>query len=333
MSSLLATARFLMQTAGVGGPAPSPRPIQVDGGDGWLPAFEFAPSRPRGTILFVHGMTLRGPEDPRQVAACQGLARAGFRVVAPRFPAIAQARIDPRSIDRIAAVIQSLGPAPIGIFSASFSASLCLIAASRPTLQPRVAAICAIGAYADVQDCLSFVMCDPSADPYGRLVVFASLLDRAVGECAAVQAALFEAVADESYRRAERRLPAAREALGPSDRQLLDRVLHDASARDALCREILAASPELLARLDVLPCASSIRSPVALIHGEGDTVIPARHSRMLHRARTTRQLPGAMAITPLIDHGDTQWSARSLAGLPALAGTLRGFLAACTPQG
>jgi acetyl esterase/lipase len=57
----------------------------------------------RRTVVFVHGMTHEGPDDPRVVGLASALAATGTRVVVPLLPEVAQARIELESVGRVAA--------------------------------------------------------------------------------------------------------------------------------------------------------------------------------------------------------------------------------------
>lgn len=328
MPAALAALRFLLRSAGLPGPRVPPRPARFEAAGETLVGLEFLPPRPRGRLLFLHGMTLRGPADPRQVAACEVLAGLGFHVRAPRLEEIARARIEPASVQRIAALVESEGrQGPLSVMSASFTASLALLAASRPPTARHLRAICAIGPYADLHGFLRFVMSAPEADPYGRLVVFANLLPR-LEDRPALRAALWEAVADESFRRARPRLPRLRAGLDPVERELLDHIRAGSAALGPLADALVARSPDLLERLDLLPRAPGITPFTVLIHGERDPVIPAAHSARLHAARRAAGLPGHLELTPLLDHGDAQWSAATVARLPGLHRAFQAFFAA-----
>ncbi|MCB9779339.1 MAG: hypothetical protein H6742_12300 [Alphaproteobacteria bacterium] len=315
-------ARFIigssLQRAGATRCHDAPLPV----GDELLPAHVYAPAdagtRVRGTLLFVHGMTLRGHRDPRQVQACRALAGAGYRVVSPHLPAVARAEIDPTTVTRIRHAITAVADRPelcpdgqLGLFSASFSASMCLLATADPRIARHVSATCALGPYADLHACLRFVMEDPTADPYGRLVVFANLVERAIGERPAVRHALFTAIADDSLSREVPQLPQVREALSRADEAIVHAVLHDLDWCRETCARILDASPDLVEALDVLPVVDRLQTPVALVHGADDDVIPADHSRRLHDALGAAGVPSRLELTPLISHGDQTWGLRS----------------------
>lgn len=316
MSASVAAARFVLASAT--GRAPGVRvqaralalPGEVLDAD----VYEGPGEGVRGTVLFVHGMTLHGHRDPRQVQACRALASTGLRVVAPRLPSIAQARIDPdapallgRAIAAIAADHRLAPAGRIGLFSASFSASMALLAAADPATARHLGAICALGPYADLHGCLAFVMQTDGVDRYARTILFQNLLRRALGPCPAVEQALSVAVADDSFRRDPPALPRALAALTPEDRRTVERVLGDPAWCRGMADQVLAASQDLVHALDLLPRVRAIRVPVALLHGRNDDVIPADQSRLLHRELRAGGGESRLLVTPLLSHGDAQW--------------------------
>ncbi len=298
---------------------------------GAIVADEYLPAvgAPRGTVVFVHGMSLRGHRDPRQVIACRALADSGLRVVAPLLPAVAAARIHPVSVERIVAVVHRVSEqleAPVGLFSASFSGGLSLRAALRPELLGRISAACVIGAYTDLHSCLRHVMSAPSADPYGRLVVLRTLLPRLLGPCAEVEELLDEAIADDSLQRDPPRLPLALVLARSTERELVERILRDPEWCAARVDDLLAASADLVEQLDVLPHAGRLRVPVALVHGRGDDVIPPSQSQLLHSRLQALGGRSRLAITPLLTHGDQQWRLSTASSAIALLRTVAWFM-------
>ena len=287
----------------------------------------------RGTILFIHGMSLLGHRDPRQVAVCRALATAGFQVVAPRFPALAQARIDAASPGRVAEAVLAISAAPdladnapIGLFSPSFSASLCLLAATRPALRDRVCAVCAVGGYADIASVLRFLMSEPAADPYGRLIIFSSLLHRVLGPCPNVERALATAIADDALQREPPALPAILRHLSPTDREVVHNVMHDLAWCGSMAGQVLSMSQDLVRDLDVLSKAHDLRCPVALVHGVHDNVIPASESARLHARLISLGRDCRLVITPLLGHGDQRWGPGSALPAAKLVATFAWYL-------
>lgn len=297
-----------------------------------------------GTVLFVHGMTRHGHRDPRQVAACRALARTGLRVVAPCFEEIAAPRVEVGSLARLGRAIEAVAADPglapggrIALFGASFSASLCLLAATRAEIARHVGVICALGPYADLHACLSHVMGGApveggraggrDVDRYGRMVIFRSLLHRVLGPIPQVESALAVALADDSLRRARPLLPSTLARLDPEAREIVGRVLADPAWCRAMAPRVLAASADLVVELDLLPRADQVGCPVVLLHGRDDDVIPASESRALYARLVSAGVPCRLEVTPLLSHGDQQWGPRSAGPALRLVDALAWYLA------
>ncbi|HQI21538.1 MAG TPA: hypothetical protein PLW55_19445, partial [Leptospiraceae bacterium] len=100
-----------------------------------LPAYRYSPaSRLRGTILMVHGMTLRGIDDPRLENLGRSFASMGFEMVAPLFPEVRDLRITAETVSKIEDAVTWLSEdvqGSVALFSASFSGGLSIVAACR----------------------------------------------------------------------------------------------------------------------------------------------------------------------------------------------------------
>jgi len=278
-----------------------------------LPADVYEPrGAPRGTLLFVHGMTVRAHRDPRQVRACHVLAGAGYRVVAPRIPNLSEIRVSLEDLDHVAAAILAsaaredlAGGAPVGVFSISYSAALCLIAAAREAVQPHVAAVLALGTYSDGVGWARWLVEADEADEYGRLLLLRHFLPEALGPRPGADAALRALLTDLVMHDGEARFQAALAGISEGDRELVTRLRADR----AFCRELgrlLDARGSYESFRDICPSAVAprLRVPVALVHGASDRVVPPQESRDLHALLRAGGAPTRMVVTGLLTHGD-----------------------------
>ena len=143
MRALLSSLRFILGTLSGRDPGWPIEQTTLTLSDGLTLATDvYRPrGRPLGDILFLHGMTPRGRRDPRQVRAAGVLARDGYRVICPEIPDLSEMRVTSRSLEHVAGAIGAAfaredlaAGRPLGLFSVSYSAALCLIAAARPEL-------------------------------------------------------------------------------------------------------------------------------------------------------------------------------------------------------
>jgi pimeloyl-ACP methyl ester carboxylesterase len=275
-------------------------------------------------VLFIHGMNQRGYRDPRVVNTSNALARCGFEVVVPNLDDVAASTISERSIDQIASAILALNDTamPLGLMAPSFSAALSLIAAGRPGVSSKVASICAIGGFADASRVVRYLIEDPAADEYGRVIAYKNFLPELANERPAVLAALETKLTDMALVRTSPKYGAHRAGLSEDDRGVLDGMLNDIDVRRGHAATIERRYSELFAKLSVLAVASSIGAPVALIHGARDNVILAEESRCLAAALRASGTDTYLSITPLLTPGTTSPSITHLLQGPDL---IRGF--------
>ncbi len=78
----------------------------------------------------------------------------------------------------IASAIRSIAGNPVlspdgrvSLFSPSFSAAMCIIAASRPDTAGTIGAICSVGTFGSVETAIEFLFARQDSDEYGRMIV------------------------------------------------------------------------------------------------------------------------------------------------------------------
>ena len=326
-----AAIRFLLAT--------TLRPVSVEPGEPFalqladgrvLPADLYTPKgRSRGLILFVHGMGIDGNKDRRQCRACRALTEAGFRVIAPYIEDFAALRVEAGSPQKVAAVIAAVSKHPelgaggkIGVFSISYAAGVVLRALADPVAQAGVSAALALGTYSEIDSWLAYLLRDPQADAYARMILFRNFLHTALGPSPALEGALDVAIADDYYARAARELPAVLDALNEVDRELFLDIFERPERWRALGDRMLGTLPPQTRDLSVLPVASRIKTPIFLLHGATDNVMPPSQSADLHKALLAEGGRSRLVVTPLLSHGD---AALGLRTAPDAIAVLRGF--------
>ncbi|HWR34690.1 MAG TPA: alpha/beta hydrolase [Clostridia bacterium] len=270
---------------------------------------------PSGLVL-LHGVHHLGIDEPRLVSLARTLAEEGTLVYTPELPAIADYTVDATSQPIINAAVSTLsaqlGAERVGLMGLSFAGGLALIAAADPTCAPHVAYVVAIGAHHNLERVLRFFATDHVQGPdgvdhslpaheYGPLVVvyshtenFFSRKDAPVARQAL--RLLLHGRTDESRAAASRLTPTGRARMAD---------LY-AKHRDAFSAEMLRALPEHRQEMQAASPAgrlSAITVPVLLLHGAGDTVIPATETEWI-----AREVPGerlrAVLVSPAISHVD-----------------------------
>jgi pimeloyl-ACP methyl ester carboxylesterase len=135
-------------------------------------------SGPWPVLVFVNGVTPRGRHHPDVQALARGLARAGYLVVVPDPPGLAQGEITVRTLDATAAVVQEAtrlrgARARVALLGVSAGGSLALVAAAEPAFASRVSVVAAIAPYADLPDMFRLATIGSYADG-GHLVPYDS---------------------------------------------------------------------------------------------------------------------------------------------------------------
>jgi pimeloyl-ACP methyl ester carboxylesterase len=289
-------------------------------------------SGPWPVIVFVNGVTPRGRDHPDVRTLARGLARAGYLVVVPDPPGLADGEITVRTLGATAAVAKeatTLAEARdgrVGFVGVSVGGSLALVAAADPALAGRVTVVAALAPYADLVDVFRLATIGSYAKD-GRLVRYesASYLTLiaarslvaslpAAGERHDLLAALpttnevdenppdpLAGLRDRSRRR-----------LSPDARAVLELLLNREPAR---FDELYAALPRPLraanARLSPLTVAARLRVPVELASPPEDKYFPLGESREL-----ARLLPDArVTVTSTLEHAVPDASFTGIADL------------------
>jgi pimeloyl-ACP methyl ester carboxylesterase len=216
-------------------------------------------------------------------------------VLTPEIGALIDYRIEGASADEIGEAAHALRErvgTPVGIMGMSFAGGLALLAASDPRFVPDVAFVVAVGAHDDLARVARFFATDAIARPDGSILHLAA---HPYGPLVLV----YDHVQD--FLPAED-LAATKEALRlwlweekDAARARLASLPPDASAKLGALFDgnIASIAPQLLAEIEAsegaLRAASphgrlaGLRAPVYLLHGAGDSVIPATETLWLAR--------------------------------------------------
>jgi hypothetical protein len=292
-------------------------------------------SKPRGTILAVHGMSVMGNRDPRFVTVCKALAHCGYLVVSPLYPEIEKFLIKEETVYTIAKTIQSLAKnsalchtGKISIFSASFSAGMSIIAATQPVTSELVRSICAVGTYCNVETSVDFLLGRQDNDEYGRLIILRNFIHHSIGPSDDLSEALRVAILDNGHCRENPELPALLGTLPRGVRRMFTRLRTDASYRWYHWKRACSPSKSvngMMKRLSALSTIDSLRATVALVHGFDDRVIPSSESVILHRRLRECNKRSRLSLAPVISHGDAAITVSMIPALFDLTGTFAFF--------
>jgi dienelactone hydrolase len=267
----------------------------------------------RGAIVLIPGVHHLGIDEPRLVRFARALAASGVTVLTPEIGALAAYRIEGASAGEIGEAVHALRArtgAPVGVMGMSFAGGLALLAAADPRFAPDVAFVVAVGAHDDLARVARFFTTSAiprpdgsvahlAAHPYGPLVL---VYDRAEDFFPAADLP----VARDALRLwlwEERDQARARAAPLPADSRAKLTALFDG--------KIASFAPELVAEIEAHPDAmraasphgrlAGLRAPVFLLHGTGDSVIPATETLWL-----AQDVPSGLVreelVTPAVVH-------------------------------
>lgn len=276
---------------------------------GSVPVSLYRPASVEGPLpgwVVLHGITRPGRHHPVLVRFVRALASSGATVLLPEIPEWRELALAPDAAQetleaavRHGALRADVAAGGVGILGFSFGVPRILQAAADPDLRRYVKVAAGFGGYASLEEALRFQFtgehtwqgvhhrADP--DPYGRWVIAGNLLPKAAGFAQAgpvaeallelaraagdAQVGAWEAEFDDLKNRLETRLrPEHRElfrAFAPPAGTLPPRVFAE-SMVPRLAQAARRASP----LHDPLPYLPAIRTPVHLIHGRQDRLIP-----------------------------------------------------------
>ncbi|WP_163997027.1 hypothetical protein [Pyxidicoccus caerfyrddinensis] len=283
------------------------------------------------TVVLTSGVHADGIDEPRLVKLAEDLAMGGQAVLTPEPPDLLRYEITPRLADIIedaaawAASQKDLAPdGKVDLFGISFSGGLSVVASGRPALKGKVAATLSFGGHGDLPRVLAFLCTGVLPDgsrmaphDYGVVVILLNVADRLVppeqveplraGIRTFLRASHLtltdKALAEQTFARAR-----TLQAEMPEPAATLMKHVNT--------RNVAALGPLLLPFVKTFaadPALSPERSPppstpVFLLHGEGDTVIPAMEAALLAKALRPHTEVHALA-TPLISHAEVDGQA------------------------
>jgi dienelactone hydrolase len=253
---------------------------------------------PRGVgdapgLVLVHGIHRLGIGEPRLVRFARALAESGVAVLTPEVRELADYTVDARSIDTIGTAAHTLAAKlsrKVGVMGMSFAGGLALLAACDPRFESDIGMVVAVGAHDDAERVARFfatsrierrnhTTASLTAHSYGVLVFVYAHADRffPADDVPGARLAISSWLAEERERA---RITAGTSS--PPSRELLQR-LFDQNL-DPLTQPFLGAVEEERAALQAVSPhgrLDRLHVPIFLLHGAGDTVIPATETEWL----------------------------------------------------
>ena len=272
-------------------------------------------AHPPGMVL-VHGIHHLGIDEPRLMNFARAGASNGFAVLTPEIAALADYHVDGASIATIGEstvwLQQRLDTGPVTIVGVSFAGGLSLLAACDPRYAPHIRSLVLMGAYDNLGRVARFLATGQAEFPDGRMEPYTA---HDYGAAVFVYSHL-----DQFFPAAD--LTVAHDALRdwlwerPTDAQALFPQLSPTSRATMeilLARQIDRLRPKLLDAIqsDDLQLSAispegklaALHTPVFLLHGATDDIIPSTETLWLERDIPKPYLRAAL-ITPAFSHVD-----------------------------
>lgn len=266
-----------------------------------------------GGIVLLHGVHHLGIEDPRMWNLARALAGAGVLVMTPELQDLADYRVTARTIDVIgdsAVVLSKRMDRTVGVIGLSFAGGLALLAADRSEFRDKIGYVVAIGAHDDMGRVARFFAANVIAKPDGTEAPFQAheygVLVLAYSHLEDFFSPRDVPIAREALRRWLWEQPDALKAaaaLSPEGQKKLDLLLHH---RDQMRVPLLA---EITLHKDEMAAVSphghlaQLHTSVFLLHGAGDTIIPASETLWLAKEVPPSELRSAL-VSPALVHVD-----------------------------
>jgi dienelactone hydrolase len=267
-------------------------------------------------IIVLHGVHYLGIDEPRLIAFASAMSSCGLRVLTPELPDIKDYHIGSNSIATIGDTATWLSSQqdhhPVGIIGLSFSGSLSLLAAAAPHFRPNIKFVVAIGSENEMSRVANYYRTgeDPRPDgseellpphEYGALVLEYENIEDFVpaSDVTALRSVLRAHLYENDFAET-----AALAKLTPQQTDeaalLMDTTLPSTRRKIAAVelrhiQDMAGVSPHgHLAKLT---------TPVYLLHGEGDNIIPSAETQWMGSELPSETLKASL-ISPVISHLD-----------------------------
>jgi acetyl esterase/lipase len=266
-------------------------------------------------LIVLHGVHHLGMDEPRLTTFAAAMASCGLQVLTPELPGIRDYRIDASSVRVIgesAKWFAAKTGAPAGVMGLSFSGGLALVAASEPAYEPAFKFVFAVGSQDAMDHVAQFYLTGMETRPdgsierlkaheYGALVLAYEHLEDFVpaGDIAAIRPVLRQHLYE------DKPAETAATALLNERQRSEAKALLDASSVATLAQ---------LARTNTLHVAemnglsphgrlATLTTPVFLLHGEADNIIPAAETLWMASELRSESLQ-AVLVSPVLSHLD-----------------------------
>jgi dienelactone hydrolase len=270
-------------------------------------------------LIVLHGVHHLGIDEPRLQSFASAMASCGIQVLTPELPEIKDYHVTPTSIASIGEAAQWFDKrtgGPVGVMGLSFSGGLSLIAASDPLYHPDIKFVFAVGSQDSMNRVASYYGTNEDARPngtmellpaheYGPLVLEYEYLEDFVPPADIpsmrffLRAHLYEnkAAEDDAY-----------SYLTDSQKVAAKQLLDASSPKThALIAATILKHAEELQGISPRGVLRTMTTPVYLLHGEADNIIPSAETLWMASELPRTSLQAAL-VSPVISHIDFEHS-------------------------
>ena len=270
-------------------------------------------------LIVLHGVHHLGMDEPRLMAFAAAMASCGLRVLTPELPGIKDYRVTADSIRAIgdsATWFATTNPGgerrAVGIMGLSFSGGLALLAAADPEYQTSIKFVVAVGSQYSMTQVAQFYRTGQDPRPhgaaellepheYGSLVVEYGHLEDFIPAPdieplrKVLRAHLYEDKPAET---------AALAALTPTQLAEAKQLMDTTSPRTrVLLQTAEARNADYMREISPRGHLAHLQTPVYLLHGAGDNIIPSAETLWMAAELPTTSLKAEL-ISPVLSHLD-----------------------------
>jgi len=285
--------------------------------------------------IILHGITRPGRFHPNLLRFARALASSGLAVLVPQVPEWKNLRLAPHvTLPTVRGALDALrrldatNDGPYGIIGFSFGAPQIMIAASHADVAEQLGGVVGFGGYCDMERMVRFQMTGEHEwegithrirpDPYGRWIIGGNHLTSIpeYSEAEDVAQALWRLAVEAG----ERRILAwdssydvlkteLRGQVAPEHTWLFDLFAPssdqepDMKGAEDIAKKLAEAVRRSSPLMNPLPYLTGIRTPVHLIHGQDDHLIPYTESLRMQASFSAEQSVDT-TITAFFSHSD-----------------------------
>ena len=264
-------------------------------------------------LVIFHGVHHLGIDEPRLMGFAKAMASCGLRVLTPELPDIKDYRVSEDSVQTIGESVKWFAAqtgGPVGVMGLSFSGGLALVAAADPLYRSDFKFALAVGSQGSMTRVTQYYMTGRDIRPdglgeslkpheYGPLVLEYEYLEDFVSAAklerfrAVLRTHLYEDKQDEARALSALNAVDTREVLELMDTSLPATRAKIAASIARHAYEFAALSPE--------GHLQTLTTPVYLLHGRADNIIPSAETLWMESELPPKYLR-AVLVSPVLSH-------------------------------